>query len=59
MSKIHSNQSIDCLLMAEKKKEIEILKNPKAFNDYSQTIDEAYKNLDYYNPTMKRSVNSV
>ena len=31
-------------------------KNPKAFISYLQTIDNAYKNLEVYNPT---SVNSV
>ena len=31
------------------------LKNPKAFCDYSQTID-VYENLEDYNPTKKRKV---
>ena len=35
---------------------IKILKNPKAFNDYSQTIDNVYENLEDYNPTKKRRV---
>ena len=35
---------------------IENLKNPKAFIDYSQTIDGVYENLKDYNPTMKRRV---
>ena len=34
-------------------------KNPKAFISYLQTIDNAYKNLEVYNPTKKKSVNSV
>ena len=33
---------------------IEILKNPKTFSDYSQTIDDVYENLEDYNPTKKR-----
>ena len=33
---------------------IKKLKNPKAFIDYSQTIDDVYENLDDYNPTKKR-----
>ena len=33
----------------------EALKNPKAFTDYSQTIDAVYENLDF-NPTKKRGV---
>ena len=40
---------------------IENLKNPKAFIDYSQTVD-VYENLEDYNPTNKRrekSVNSI
>ena len=35
---------------------IEILKNPKTFIDYSQTIDDAYENLEDCNPTKKRRV---
>ena len=35
---------------------IENLKNPKAFIDYSQTIDYVYENLEDYNPTKKRRV---
>ena len=38
---------------------IEILKYPKAFTDYSQTIDDVYENLEDYNPTKKRRVNIV
>ena len=32
------------------------LKNPNAFIDYSQAIDNEYKNLEDYNPTKKRKV---
>ena len=32
------------------------LKNPKAFIDYSQTVDDVYENLEDYNPTKKRKV---
>ena len=35
---------------------IKNLKNPKAFIDYSQTIDDVYENLEDYNPTKKRRV---
>ena len=35
---------------------IENVKNPKAFFDYSQTIDDVYENLEEYNPTKKRRV---
>ena len=34
-------KDINCLLMAEKKVGIQIIKNPKALIDYSQTIDDA------------------
>ena len=53
-SKIHLNQSINCLLI-EKKQELRI-KKPKEFIDYSQTIDNVYENLEDYNPTKKKSV---
>ena len=32
------------------------LKNPKAFIDYSRTIDDAYENLEDYNPIKKMRV---
>ena len=38
---------------------IETLKNPKAFIDYSQTIDDVYENLEDYNPVKKRRVLKV
>ena len=45
------------LLIYERQKVgIKILKNPKAFIDYSQTVDDAYENLENYNPTKKRRV---
>ena len=31
-----------------------ILKIPKAFIDYWETIDDVYENLEDYNPTKKR-----
>ena len=49
------NQGINCLLM-KRKVEMENLKNPKAFADYSQTIDNVYENLEEYNPITKRRV---
>ena len=42
----------------KRKKGIKNLKNPKAFIDYSQTID-VYENLGDYNPTKKRKVLTV
>ena len=36
--------------------EIEHLKSPKAFIDYSQAIDDVYENLEDYNQTKKRGV---
>ena len=44
------------LLINEREKVgIENSKHPKAFTDYSQTID-VYENLEDYNPTKKRTV---
>ena len=34
--------------------EIEHLKSPKAFIDYSEAIDDVYQNLEDYNQTKKR-----
>ena len=44
------------LINGREKVEIENVKNPKAFFDYSQTIDDVYENLEEYNPTKKRRV---
>ena len=33
--------------------------NPKAFADYSQTIDDVCEHLEGYNPTKKRIISSV
>ena len=38
---------------------IEILKNPKAFIYYTQTIDHIYENLEQYNPRKKGIVIKV
>ena len=35
---------------------IKTLKNPKAFINYSKTIDDVYENSEDYNPTKKRRV---
>ena len=38
---------------------IKNLKNPKAFIDYSQTIDDVYENLEDYNRIKKTRVSMV
>ena len=44
------------LINGREKVGIKNLKNPKAFIDYSQTIDDVYENVEEYNPTKKRRV---
>ena len=44
------------LINRREKVGIKKLKNPKAFIDHSETIDDFYKNLEDYNPTKKRRV---
>ena len=44
------------LINGREKVGVEILKNPKAFIDYSQTIDDVYENLEHYYPTKKSRV---
>ena len=44
------------LINGREKIGIESLKNPKAFVDYSQTVDDVYGHLEDYNPTKKRRV---
>ena len=44
------------LITGSKKVGIEDFKNPNTFNDYSQTIDDVYENLEDCNPTKKRGV---
>ena len=51
MSKIHSNQSINSVLIEEEKHELKRLKNPNAFINYSQIIDNIYENLEDYSST--------
>ena len=41
------------------KQVLNIKKNPKAFIDYSQTIDDVCENLEHYNPTKKKSDDSL
>ena len=43
--------------MEDKKQEL--IKNSKAFINYSQTIDGVYENLEGYNPTKKRRALTV
>ena len=42
------------LIQGREKIGIENLKNPKAFVDYSQAIDDVHENWKDYNPTEKR-----
>ena len=44
------------LINGREKVEIKEFKNPKAFVDYSQKIDDAYASLEDYHPTKKRRV---
>ena len=44
------------LINGREKVGIENLKNPKAFIDYSQKIDDVHENLEDYNLTKKRRV---
>ena len=46
----------ELLIYGKEKVSIKELKNPKAFIDYSQTIDDVYENLEDYNLTKKRKV---
>ena len=41
------------LINGTEKVETEVLKNPKAFIDYSPKIDDVYENLEDYNPARK------
>ena len=44
------------LIDGREKVGIKTLKNPKAFIDFSQTVDYVYENLEDYNPTKKKRV---
>ena len=50
------DQNINCLLIENKKVETKTIKNPKAFIDYSKTIDDVYESLEDYSPTKERRV---
>ena len=47
------------LINGRGKEGTEILKNPKAFIDYSRTIDDVYENLEDCNQSKKRRVLTV
>ena len=51
-----SESKYQLIINGKEKVGIENLKNPKAFIDYSQTIDSVYENLEDYNPRKKKSV---
>ena len=44
------------LINGREKVGVKTLKNPKAFIDYSQTVDDVYENLEDYNSTKKMKV---
>ena len=50
---MHVKESKYRLLIKGRKKQ---LKNPKAFIDSSQTIDDVHENLEDYNPTNETKV---
>ena len=47
------------LINGTQKVGIKKLKSPKAFIDYSQTIEDAHEHVEKYNPAKKSNVNSV
>ena len=47
------------LINGREKAGIKKIKNPKAFIDYSQTIDDVCENVEDYNPMKKRIVSIV
>ena len=51
-----SKSKCQLLINGREKVGIKKLKNPKAFIDYSQIINDVYENLEDYNPTKKRKV---
>ena len=51
-----SESKYQLLINGREKVGIENLKNPKTFIDYSRKNDDAYENLEDYNPTKKRRV---
>ena len=59
---MHSNNDLDIihtyqlLINGGEKVGVKSLKNPKAFIDYSQTVDDLYENLEDDNSTRKRRV---
>ena len=51
-----SESKYQLLSNGREKVRIKKLKNPKAFIDYSETINDVYENLEDYNPTKKRKL---
>ena len=52
------NSKYQFLVNGREKLGIKILKNPKPFIGYLQTVDDIYGNVEGYNPT-KKSTDSV
>ena len=55
-SKMHLNLKYQLFINGREKVGIKTLKIPKAFIDYSQTINHLYENLEDYNPARKGRV---
>ena len=53
MAKYPFESKYQLLIYRIQEVEIKKLKNPRAFIDYSQTIENVYENLEDYNPTKK------
>ena len=53
---LYVKDPFELLINGREKVGIENLKTLKAFIDYSQTVDDVYKNLEDYTPTKKRRV---
>ena len=56
MLKIHTKQNINFLIKKLESTGLKYLNDSKTFIEYSNDIDDTYKNIEEYNPNKKRKI---
>ena len=56
MLKIHMKQNINFLINKQESKGLKHLDDSEAFIEYSDDMDDIYKNIEEYDPNKKRKI---
>ena len=59
MLKIHTKQNINFLIKKLESTGLKYLNDSKTFIEYSNDIDDTYKNIEEYNPNKKENINCI